>query len=118
MTRGEATAAKSLAAAIETKEGASELRALFTTLDTDKNGKVSSKEWGRAVSKNRKVLAKYYGGASVAEIGKHFKRLDLDNSDDLTWEEVGEHAAAHAEHLRHCVHRCVLTVVPLHSVAV
>jgi len=80
-------AALKLADALETEEGQKELKALFATLDKDGDGKVTSKEWGKAISKNKDMLAKYFGGASLKEIGKAFKRLDADGSDDLTWEE-------------------------------
>lgn len=76
-----------LATALETQEGAKELKALFDTLDKDGDGRVTSKEWGSAVFKNKEVLAKYFGGKDVKAIGKAFKRLDADGSGDLTWDE-------------------------------
>mmetsp|Transcript_33037 Transcript_33037/g.65706 ORF Transcript_33037/g.65706 Transcript_33037/m.65706 type:complete len:168 (-) Transcript_33037:315-818(-) len=80
-------AALKLADALETEEGRAELKALFTTLDKDGDGKVTSKEWGKAVKKNKDMLAKYFGGAELKEIGQAFKRLDADGSGDLTWDE-------------------------------
>ena len=49
---------------------------------------MSSKEWGQAISKNQALAVKYFGGASMREIGAAFRRIDVDGSDDLTWEEV------------------------------
>ena len=90
-SRAEASA-KQLAAAMNTDEGYAELRALFQTLDKDGDGTVTSKEWGAAVSKNKELLGKYFGGATAKEIGMAFKRLDADGSGDLSWEEFVEGA--------------------------
>ena len=65
-----------------------ELRALFDKLDKNGNGTVDKKEWGRALSANREAMAKFFGGETMAEIGKQFKRIDVDKSGDLSWEEV------------------------------
>lgn len=78
---------KQLAEAISTPEGMAELKALFETLDKDGDGNITSKEWGKAVSKNKKALSKFFGGASPKEIGMQFKRIDADGSGDLTWDE-------------------------------
>ena len=61
--------------------------ALFDTLDKDGDGRVTGKEWGSAVSKNKDILQKYFGGKDMKAIGKAFKRLDVDGSGDLTWDE-------------------------------
>jgi len=82
-----AEADRKLAEAISTPEGYADLEALFKTLDKDGNGTVDKKEWGKAVSKNRKKLAKFFGGATMREIGEQFKRIDADDSGDLTWDE-------------------------------
>jgi len=79
--------AQQLAGALSTEEGKKELKALFDALDKDGDGKVTSKEWGSAISKNKEILAKFFGGASIKEIGAAFKRLDADGSKDLTWDE-------------------------------
>jgi Ca2+-binding EF-hand superfamily protein len=78
---------RQLASAMASDEGKTELKALFDALDTAGTGKVSSKEWGHGLSKNKDLLAKYFGGTSLAELGKAFKRLDVDASKDLSWEE-------------------------------
>lgn len=76
-----------LATALATQEGAAELKGLFDTLDKDGDGRVTGKEWGSAVSKNKEILQKYFGGKNLKAIGKHFKKLDADGSGDLTWDE-------------------------------
>lgn len=76
-----------LASALESQQGAMELKALFDTLDKDGDGRVTGKEWGSAVSKNKDILQKYFGGKDMKAIGKAFKRLDVDGSGDLTWDE-------------------------------
>jgi len=76
-----------LAMAMVSDDGRSELRELFNKMDKDGNGKVSGKEWGKAVGANRELLAKYFGGSTLVEIGSAFKRLDTDNSGTLTWDE-------------------------------
>ena len=76
-----------LKAAMSTDEGYAELKALFESLDKDGDGKVTGKEWGSAVHKNKDVLAKFFGGATMKEIGQAFRRLDTDGSGDLTWDE-------------------------------
>ena len=83
-------AALRLATALETADGARELKELFDRLDKDGDGKVTGKEWGSAVSKNKEVMAKYFGGKDLKAIGKAFKRIDADGSGDLTWEEFVE----------------------------
>lgn len=76
-----------LAQALESKEGLAELKALWDTLDKDGDGHVTGKEWGSAVKKNEQVLKKFFGGKNLKQIGKHFNKLDVDGSGDLTWDE-------------------------------
>ena len=57
----EGQAISGFAAAMATEAGRAELKALYDTLDSDKDGKVSSKEWGRAVGKQASGLRKYLG---------------------------------------------------------
>eukprot|EP00746_Dinoflagellata_sp_MGD_P140488 gnl/MRDRNA2_/MRDRNA2_73728_c0_seq1.p1 gnl/MRDRNA2_/MRDRNA2_73728_c0~~gnl/MRDRNA2_/MRDRNA2_73728_c0_seq1.p1 ORF type:complete len:177 (+),score=48.12 gnl/MRDRNA2_/MRDRNA2_73728_c0_seq1:125-655(+) len=80
-------AALTLAGVMQTEEGRKSLRSFFETLDKDKNGKVSSKEWGHALGKNKEFMAKYFGGSTPAEIGQAFKRIDANSDGHLTWEE-------------------------------
>ena len=66
------------------------LKALFDALDTDGNGEVNSKEWGRAVTTHAETMAKFFGGdaaSGLKHIGAAFKRIDKDNSGTLTWDE-------------------------------
>jgi len=79
-----------LAAALETKAGSEELKALFDTLDKNGDGTVSKKEWGSAVKKNQEQLKKFFGGSNIKAIGKAFNRIDADGSGDLTWDEFKE----------------------------
>ena len=84
---GTAAALQALVATFESPEGKAELQALFDLCDKDGDGHVTSKEWGKAISANWKTMAKYFGGLTIAEVGKAFKRLDADGSGDLTWDE-------------------------------
>ena len=79
--------ASRLSDALSTEEGRRELHALFAALDSDGNGRISAKEWGQAVTRNAALMAKYFGGSSLAAIGKAFGRLDVDGSGDLSWDE-------------------------------
>lgn len=76
-----------LAAALATKPGMVELRALFDRLDSDKDGKVSAKEWGSKVGSNSVIMSKYFGGSSIADLGKVFSKIDADGDGHLTWKE-------------------------------
>jgi len=89
-------ATRALVDAMSTEEGYAELHALFATLDKDGDGTVTSKEWGKAVTRNKVLLAKYFGDAnsSPKEIGQAFRRLDIDGSGDLSWEEIEAGVAA------------------------
>jgi Ca2+-binding EF-hand superfamily protein len=80
-------AALRLAHMLESKDNLAELKALFDTIDKDGDGRVTSKEWGSAVSKNQDIMRKYFGGKSLKQIGQAYRRLDADGSDDLTWDE-------------------------------
>ena len=64
-----------------------ELRQLFDTLDVDHDGKVTGQEWGKKVKQNQTLLAKYFGGNTLKEIGSAFKRIDTDGNASLSWEE-------------------------------
>merc|ERR1719181_1272734 len=82
-------AAPAAAAAAAAPTGAyAELRVLFDKLDKNGNGTVGKKEWGKSLSANREAMAKFFGGETMAQIGKQFNRIDADKSGDLTWEEV------------------------------
>lgn len=72
---------------MKTDEGYADLKALWDTLDKDGDSKVSGKEWGSSVYKNQDVMKKYFGGASLKDLGLAFNRIDIDNNDSLTWAE-------------------------------
>ena len=80
-------AAVKLSDAMKTDEGYADLKALWDTLDKDGDSKVSGKEWGSSVYKNQDVMKKYFGGASLKDLGLAFNRIDIDNNDSLTWAE-------------------------------
>jgi len=72
-----------------TPEGVAALKRLFDLIDKDRNGSVSSKEWGAAVGKpaTREHMMEYFGGITAAECGKMFARIDVDGSGTLTFDE-------------------------------
>ena len=67
-----------------------DLKEMMKAMDKDGDGKVTGKEWGSAVKKNKDVMSKYFGGKDLKSIGKAFSRIDADGSGDLTWEEFVE----------------------------
>jgi hypothetical protein len=64
-----------------------ELRNLFDSLDKDHDGKVTGQEWGKKVKEHQTLLAKYFGGSTLKEIGGAFKRIDTDGNASLSWDE-------------------------------
>merc|ERR1719428_1379058 len=64
-----------------------ELRKLFETLDKDGDGQVTAQEWGKNVKENQVLLAKFFGGSTLKEIGSAFSRIDADGNASLDWEE-------------------------------
>merc|ERR1719230_123775 len=68
-----------------------ELRAVFGNMDKDSNGQIDTKEWGRIMS-NPKVLAvlkRHFGqDATVEEVGRAFKIIDVDSSGTIEFEEL------------------------------
>lgn len=70
-----------------TEHNRAELRALFEQIDTDGDGCVDSREWGRAVSRHGFAMSKYFGGVTPSQIGKAFRKIDADGSNTLTWDE-------------------------------
>jgi len=86
----EAGTAAAMTAVIDmynTPEGKAQLQALWKQLDKDGDGMISSKEWGKGISKDWQQMGIYFGGTTISEVGKAFKILDVDGSGDLTWEE-------------------------------
>lgn len=84
---GTAAAQKRIVDMFKSEEGKAELMALWKTLDKDGDGTVTAKEWGKGVSSNWKTMGKFFGGSTMADVGKAFKALDVDGSGDLTWDE-------------------------------
>ena len=68
-------------------KGLAELRNLFDSLDKDHDGKVTGQEWGKKVKEHQTLLAKYFGGSTLKEIGSAFKRIDTDGNASLSWDE-------------------------------
>ena len=73
--------------ATDASKGLEELRKLFDALDQDHDGNVTGREWGKKVKENQALLAKYFGGSTLKDIGSAFKRIDTDGNASLTWEE-------------------------------
>lgn len=84
---GAAAAHQALVDMFKSEEGLAELKALWSSLDKDGDGTVTSHEWGKGVAKHWKAMAKFFGGVSQKKVGKLFKELDTDGSGDLTWDE-------------------------------
>ena len=59
---------QNLASTLASPMGKLELKQLFDALDVDGDGRVSRKEWGAAVARNRTLAQKYFGGASLKEV--------------------------------------------------
>lgn len=55
----------------------------FTTMDADKDGKVTLEEYSAVMAKSKKEPK-----PTAEEIGKSFKRLDKDKNDSLSKEEL------------------------------
>ena len=77
-----------LEAALKTEDGRAELKKLFDSMDSNKDGVLSSKEWGNGVTKHKDVIAKFFGGATIEEIGRQFARIDADSNKELSWDEM------------------------------
>jgi len=73
--------------AADASKGLAELRNLFDSLDKDHDGKVTGQEWGKKVKEHQTLLAKYFGGSTLKEIGSAFKRIDTDGNASLSWDE-------------------------------
>ena len=73
--------------ALSTAEGRAEFKILFDSLDADGDGAVSSKEWGRGVGRNKAIMQRYFGGATVGEVGRMFSKINTDGDAKLTWAE-------------------------------
>ena len=80
-------AADQLADAMSSRQGQSDLRDFFSSLDTDGDGKISQKEWGHQLRKNKKMMLTYFVGASPKEVAATFKDIDIDGDGQLSWDE-------------------------------
>ena len=52
------------------------------------DGVISVQEWGDGVAKHKDVIAKFFGGATIEEIGRQFARIDANNDEKLSWDEM------------------------------
>ena len=82
--------AKRVVAVMETGDGSTELRELFSLVDADKSGSVTSEEWASGVANNTELCAKLFGSTrSKDNLIRVFKRLlpakGADNG--MTWED-------------------------------
>jgi len=73
--------------AMQNDESKAALKKLFDDIDKNSDGRVTSKEWGSQVGKKQDILAKYFGGATPAEIGQAFKHIDANGDGSLSWDE-------------------------------
>ena len=71
----------------EGEEAKVQLKKLFQSIDTDKSGSVSYKEWKKIVGERWESLKRFFGGYKQSEVGLMFKKADLDGSGELTWDE-------------------------------
>ena len=69
---------QNLASTLASPMGKLELKQLFDALDVDGDGRVSRKEWGAAVARDRTLAMKYFGGATARELDIAFSRIDVD----------------------------------------
>ena len=56
--------------------------------DLNQDGVISVQEWGDGVAKHKDVIAKFFGGATIEEIGRQFARIDANNDEKLSWDEM------------------------------
>ena len=108
-----------LADAMFTDTGQADLKALFDSLDKDGDGNVNSKKWGESVFENKDVMAKYFGGTTMAEIGGAFAGIGANKDGHLTWEEfvaASKHGGKgytfedlHERHIKRILEYCSLT---------
>mmetsp|Transcript_37721 Transcript_37721/g.99724 ORF Transcript_37721/g.99724 Transcript_37721/m.99724 type:complete len:143 (-) Transcript_37721:415-843(-) len=81
------TAAKKLATALSTEAGRVELKALYTSLDIDGDGRLTADEWSSGLAANEHLIKKYFGGCTIEETAETFNRIDSDDNGSLSWEE-------------------------------
>ena len=61
---------------------------IFDSLDANQDGVISVQEWGDGVAKHKDVIAKFFGGATIEEISRQFARIDANNDEKLSWDEM------------------------------
>ena len=71
----------------EGEEAKAQLKKIFQSIDADKSGSVSYTEWRKTVGERWESLKRFFGGYKQSEVGLMFKKVDLDGSGDLTWDE-------------------------------
>jgi len=67
-----------------------DLKKLWDNLDKNEDGRISSKEWGQAVTANAELMKKLFGGSTLKEIGQYFNIVDADEDKNLSWKEVAK----------------------------
>lgn len=63
------------------------LKKLYLSLDTNGDGKVSSKEYGRKLTEKFSELKAVFGGMTKAEVGKKFNLMNTDKKEDADGEQ-------------------------------
>ena len=76
-----------LVEALESDDGRAELHGLYSRLDEDGDGELTSEEWAAGLAANQELLHKYFGETGNAELLAVFNRIDLDGNGSLSWEE-------------------------------
>ena len=81
-------ALQQLADALALDSGKSDLRRLFSKLDRNGDGRISSTEWARGMSTDGTTMTKYFGGATYEDLAHAFTRIDTNGSGYLNFDEI------------------------------
>jgi len=85
-------AAKRIAQAMASDDSRVALKALFTSLDSDGDGKLTSVEWATGLTSNKEFMVRHFGECTFEEHEVAFRQLDEDGNGSLSWEEFEQGA--------------------------